>query len=664
MQWPRYLALYKIDTRRIRACATCECRVIWREKRKSILVINMIMRTITFLVILINLLIGLGSTQAKGNTKVQVLTGKIEPGRFIIYLLPNLKHGDRLFVYMKGTSGNLDPGIGLIDASLDLVTLEKEYRSAIERATSAGQDPLAAIQEIRNKYFLIWDDDSGGGYAAAFEFKIPNEGDYRLVAGGALSAAIGRMTFGDYQLLIGLDAPNVLTGKAEPTGETIAILDKAATRAGIRVQEIKGELTSDKTSTFFALNDFNPDDTLYVFIEATSGDLIPTIVLHDYGKKPVRSGNLEGKQRSGSFKYTFKDGGRNYTLEVSSCCKGEKVTTGGYRLLVGVNTPEVLTGKAVNFGNPVIRRPIEVQVGVKLQQIIQVDQQSEFFHVVATMQMEWTDPALAFSPDTCQCRFKVFTEENFNQFITETGGRWPDFTLYNQQGRRWTQNQYLVILPDGHATYSERFTTNFQTDFDFRKFPFDTQPFLIRIDLLSEEEYYVFSDLKGFSEISKEHGEDEFIISKFDTDVSSQKTSTEWVSSRFTFRFEAPRHLDYYIFRIFIPVFLIIIVTFITFFLNDYVKRIEIASANLLLFIAFSFSLSENYPRLGYLTFLDGIMAITFVINAFAVIYNVYLKWLEMNNKRDKAEHIDKYMDWFYPSGFVLALLTLIIVFF
>ena len=294
----------------------------------------MIMRAVALPIILINLLIGLGSAQAKDNSKVQVLTNKIEPGRFIIYLLPNLKHGDRLFVYMKGMSGNLDPFLGLIDASVDLVTLEKEYRSAIERATSAGKDPLAAIQEIRNKYFLIWDDDSGGGYAAAFEFKIPKDGDYRLMAGGALSIAIGRATFGDYQLLIGLDAPNVLTGNAEPTGETIAILDKAATRAGIRVQEIKGELTSDKTSTFFALNDFNPGDTLYVFIEATSGDLIPTIVLHDYGEKPVRSGNLEGKQRSGSFEYALKDGGRNYTIEVSSCCKGEQITTGGYRLLV------------------------------------------------------------------------------------------------------------------------------------------------------------------------------------------------------------------------------------------------------------------------------------------------------------------------------------------
>lgn len=624
----------------------------------------MIMRATALPVILLSLIINLAASWAEEEGKVQVLTGKIEPGRFIIYLLPNLKHGDRLFVCMKGTSGNLDPGIGLIDASVDLVTLEKEYRDAIQRATSAGQDPLAAIQEIRNKYFLIWDDDSGGGYAAAFEFKIPKDGDYRLVAAGALSAAIGRATFGDFKLLIGLDAPNVLIGKAEATGETIAFLDKATTRAGVSVQEITGELTSDKSSTFYALNDFKPGDTLYVFIEATSADLIPTIVLHDYGKKPVRSANLTGKQKSGSLEYTFKDGGRNYTLEVSSCCKGEQIKTGGYGLLLGVNAPEVLTGEAVNFGSPVIRRPIEVQVGVKLQQIIQVDQQSEFFNVVATMQMEWTDPGLAFSPDTCQCRFKVFTEENFNQFITETGGRWPDFTIYNQQGSRWTQNQSVVILPDGHATYSERFTTNFQTDFDFRKFPFDTQPFLIRIDLLYPEEYYVFSDLKGFSEISKEHGEDEFIISKFDTDVSSQKATTEWVSSRFTFRFEAPRHLDYYVFRIFIPVSLIIIVTFITFFLNDYVKRIEIASANLLLFIAFSFSLSENYPRLGYLTFLDGIMAITFVINAFAVIYNVYLKWLEMNNKRDKAEHIDKYMDWFYPSGFVLALLTLIIVFF
>jgi hypothetical protein len=31
---------------------------------------------------------------------------------------------------------------------------------------------------------------------------------------------------------------------------------------------------------------------------------------------------------------------------------------------------------------------------------------------------------------------KEYTENNFNQFLTETGGDWPDFTFFNQQGNR------------------------------------------------------------------------------------------------------------------------------------------------------------------------------------------------------------------------------------
>jgi hypothetical protein len=44
------------------------------------------------------------------------------------------------------------------------------------------------------------------------------------------------------------------------------------------------------------------------------------------------------------------------------------------------------------------------------------------------------------------------------------------------------------------------------------------------------------------------------------------------------FHFSALRHLSYYIFRLFIPIFLIITVSYITFFLKDYSRRIEIAT--------------------------------------------------------------------------------------
>ena len=88
------------------------------------------------------------------------------------------------------------------------------------------------------------------------------------------------------------------------------------------------------------------------------------------------------------------------------------------------------------------------------------------------------------------------------------------------------------------------------------------------------------------------------------------------------------------------------------------------ATGNLLLFIAFSWSLAEDYPRMGYLTFVDVIMAITFVVNTLVVIYNVYLKWLETHNRREQADRIDRVADWIYPLGYVVLFGATIVFFF
>jgi hypothetical protein len=207
----------------------------------------------------------------------------------------------------------------------------------------------------------------------------------------------------------------------------------------------------------------------------------------------------------------------------------------------------------------------------------------------------------------------------------------------------------VIVYHDGRAIYSERFTTDFQVDFDFRQFPFDTEEFVIRVDSIFPEEFFRFVDLEGFSEISSEHGEDEYILKDLITEVSRFTDKSGNGISRFTFRFEAPRHLNYYIFRVFVPILLIILVSWITFFLKDYTHRIEVASANLLLFIAFSFSLADNYPRLGYMTILDAVMAIMFIINALVIVYNVWMRRLEMNDKLEMVERIDDVLDWVYP---------------
>ena len=122
--------------------------------------------------------------------------------------------------------------------------------------------------------------------------------------------------------------------------------------------------------------------------------------------------------------------------------------------------------------------------------------------------------------------------------------------------------------------------------------------------------------------------------------------------------------IEYYVLQVFLPILLIIAVSWFTFFLKDYTRRIEVAAGNLLLFIAFSFSLTDNYPRLGYLTLLDAIMTVTFVVTVLVVLYNVWLKRIEMKGEAERADRIDSYLDWIYHFAYIIPLGIAIWIFF
>ncbi|MGB3717902.1 MAG: hypothetical protein WA996_26090 [Candidatus Promineifilaceae bacterium] len=595
------------------------------------------------------------AVDAQDEGEVQEIFGKVDPDAGLIYRIDGLAEGDRLFIFADRTSGNLDPMVAITPVGPSADELRDLFQSDLERAVAGGEDPLVAIPRIVDELFVAWDDDSGDGYASLLEFTVPEDGDYQLVLISSLTVD----TFGEFRLLIGLNQPDVLTGEAESTGDIIAVLDHDGSQVGEAVQEVVGSLTANNDSTFYTLRNFLPGDTLYVFIEAVSGDLIPTIFLSDFGSKPIRSASFSDNENNAAFEYTFDEEASNFQIEIEACCDDGQKTEGEYRLLVGANVPGVLSGEPESEGQPVLLEPLLARVGVQMQQITNVDQKAENFRVVATLQMQWHDPALAFSPDTCDCNFKVFNGTDFADFVLANDLVWPEFTLFNQQDNRWIQNQYAVVRPSGDATYFERFTATLQApDFDFRRFPFDKQVFYIRIDSLYPEEYVVFSELEDYSVIGDQLGEEEWTVTEFGTELTSEEAR-----SRFSFRFSAERQLNFYIFRILLPILIIIVVSWTTFFLKDYGKRVDVAGANLLLFIAFNFTISDELPRLGYLTFLDTILITTFVITGLVLILNVILKRLEISGREELAQRLDRFMVWIYPISFVLGMVTVTIFF-
>ena len=582
--------------------------------------------------------------QAQDGRAVQTLSGNVEePGSGALYAIRGLEAGQLLSVRVERISGNLDPFVALSDVPYNAGTLRSEFWAEVGRVISAGQDPVRALPLIYDEFFIAWDDDSGAGYNAAFEFEIPADGDYQLVVTNSPAAD----SFGDYRLLIGLDAPEVLTNEVLPTGDEIAVLDLENSGQRVALQEITGSFSGAEVEREWTLRPMRPGDTFYAYLEPTSGNLAPRLVLEDFGGKPLASANLSGSSSIASLSHSFSERVRNVRL-IAADLSGEE---GDYRLLVGVNSPDVLSGKGEPTYVKMIQGPVDVQIGLKLQQITKVDQVAENFGAVAQLEMRWQDDELAYSPEECECQFREFNLSEFNAFASRKEAEWPQFTVFNQQGNRWIQNQNIVVWPDGRALYFERFTTDFQApEFNFVKFPFDTQDLYMRIDSLFNARQVTYTASESLSGIGDKLGEEQWYVIE-----SASEATVEDNTARYNLRFTVQRQLIYYILRIFVPIIIIIIVAWFSFFLKDYGKRVDVAGANLLVFVAFNFTISGELPRLGYLTFMDVVLAGTFVITAIVVVFNVFLKRLELAGHRSAAERIDAFSIWIYPLAYAVG---------
>lgn len=187
--------------------------------------------------------------------------------------------------------------------------------------------------------------------------------------------------------------------------------------------------------------------------------------------------------------------------------------------------------------------------------------------------------------------------------------------------------------------------------------PFDTQRFFIHLDAVYPAQFIKFTALDGFSGLGDTPGEEIWIFGNSWTRVTKVEGETGQPTSRCSFVFEAKRHVNYYLLRIFLPLTIIILVSGLTFFLQDFSKRIDIAGANLLIFVAFNFTISNDLPRLGYMTFMDAIILTTFVFSGLVVMVNVVFKRLEVVGREMLARRIDHWTIWIYPA--ILAALVI-----
>ena len=347
----------------------------------------------TIILVFVVVLLSTFSASAQDDTRelVNILDGSIFGSEDTkSYTLVNLLQDDTLYVHVQGTSGNLDPFIALLSSEQMTGAKTGEFDEEVQKAIESNRDPLLVVTEFSNNNFLAWDDDSGGGFSSAFEFTIPEDGIYHLVI---ISSPFSN-SFGDYQLMVGLNTPQVLTGNAIIMGKSFVISTSITDTKNAAVQEVTASIGEDEQEQRHRLLPFKAEDTLYVHVETIEGNLIPQVVLRAYGTKPIRSANIAGSEQQASLEYTFPTETREYLIEVIA----KPGTSGTYNLLVGRNKSTALIGKAIPFGEKLLQDPIEASIGIKLQQIANIDQKSENYEAVATTFNLLEQPDAGFSP--------------------------------------------------------------------------------------------------------------------------------------------------------------------------------------------------------------------------------------------------------------------------
>lgn len=298
--------------------------------------------------------------------------------------------------------------------------------------------------------------------------------------------------------------------------------------------------------------------------------------------------------------------------------------------------------------------PLEVAVGIEINQISFVDQKSENFGVVATIRANWRDPALAFDAEEYGRSYRLMKPEAFVDHAGSIPAIAPGFVVQNQQSNRWIHQALVVIHANGDARYLEKSSLTLQAPyFNFTRYPFDRQQFYFEIASVFPSDLVRFTILQEHSGLGDLLGEEEWILDNDRMETSKVIGLTGRESDQVALAFNGSRHLMYYVIRIFLPMLVLIVVSWATFFLDEYRKRIEIAGANLLIFVAFNWVISDDLPKLGYLTFLDFILQWMFVVTGLIVVFSVGLSRLKSSGREKLARKLDNYaVKWIYPLGY------------
>ncbi|MEG4631251.1 hypothetical protein QUB56_16870 [Microcoleus sp. AR_TQ3_B6] len=298
--------------------------------------------------------------------------------------------------------------------------------------------------------------------------------------------------------------------------------------------------------------------------------------------------------------------------------------------------------------------PTEVSLGFYLINLGRINQSDETIDVSGYFAATWQDPRLAFDPKTVGDTVIRYTPEKIWE---------PNLTIVNASSAAKTVAQDLTVQPDGTVNYLQLINATVSSDLDLRKFPFDSQTVKIVWESLSfDDRGVVFKEnptLTGSSEDSFV-SLSEWKILGISTPITGNKFIKENKTyARYVFEIKLHRNYQFYIFKVFIPLLLITLISWATFWINAntaFATQMSLGITSTLTAITFNFTVANSLPRLSYMTMLDAYIFICYLFFFSSIMANVSVHFLLNNHEKPEfTVGVVRKFRWIFPLAFLLC---------
>src|SRR6266478_7482487 len=314
----------------------------------------------------------------------------------------------------------------------------------------------------------------------------------------------------------------------------------------------------------------------------------------------------------------------------------------------GAEMPTVIERPGADDG------PTRVSIGIWMVDITSIDSAQQSFTAEMALVLRWKDPRLAHTGNgvvrypleqVWHPRIAVVNETN------SVSRKFPDL---------------VEVEPDGRVTYRQRYAGAFTQPLRLRSFPFDRQTFRLQfvavryrpneVQFVPDQDW-IDNGLKQAGGIAPSITLPDWTIENWNTKSLSYALAPGFEYSGYAFEFTASRNAQHYVWKVILPLVLIVMMSWAVFWIDPVTSnsQISIAVTSMLTLIAYRYAVDTQVPRLPYMTRIDLFFLVSTLLVFFSLIEVLVTTILDNNHRKKQAQTIDHYCRIIFPAGFLLG---------